>query len=90
MGQAGWKTFVLVAMLKKTCRRIFSFTQMLPGSLIQPLSGKWLVGNAVCAADLEKRGEASQGSGENLGWQTCFSIVLKALWRVLDQSLKLL
>lgn len=46
--------------------------------------------NAVFVGDLEKRGEASQGSSGNMGWQTGFSIGLKALWRVLDESLKLL
>lgn len=48
------------------------------------------VRNAGFAGDLEKRGEAFQGSGGNIGWQMGFSIGLKALWRVLDESLKLL
>lgn len=56
MGQAGWKTFVLVALLKKTGRRVSSFRQTLCVGLIQPLSGRWLVRNAVCVGDLEKRG----------------------------------
>lgn len=53
-------------------------------------SGKWCVRNAVFAGDLEKRGEASQGSGGNVRWQMGFSIGLKALWRVLNERLKLL
>lgn len=56
MGQAGWKAIMLVAVLKKTGRTVLSFKQMLWVGLIQPLSGRWLVGNAVCIGDLEKRG----------------------------------
>lgn len=81
LGQAGWKKLVDGSDKENLVKNFFK-QRLLSGFSHHLESG--FQRNAGFAGDLEKRGEASQGNGGNVGWQMGFSTGLKALWRVLE------